>query len=215
MVVINSNANASPIIAENTPSYLQNDSKRIGGSESYLQSPNQASQSASNIDPNDIVNADSKSYSPTDYNGPTSDQPLGRFTTSTENPSFLQASTQEEQQGKLLPAEPGKKDNNSWGSAEGWQAAGTVIKGVGGLASAYTGMQNYELARDAHNAQKDQWQANYDMQKKAYNTGIDQYNQRQQDKLSWRKRTGMGKVKGSSMEADRDIDINRNDLKNA
>ena len=53
-------------------------------------------------------------------------------------------------------------------SAEGWQAAGSVMKGVGGLASAYTGIKNYQLARDAHNTQKNQWQANYDQQLKAF-----------------------------------------------
>ena len=64
----------------------------------------------------------------------------------------------------------GIKDQNdsSWGSAAGWQAAGTVMKGVGGLASAYTGMKNYQLARDAQNTQRNQWQANYDQQLKAY-----------------------------------------------
>ena len=78
------------------------------------------------------------------------------------------------------------------------------MKGVGGLASAYTGMKNYQLARDAFNEQKRQWDANYGMQLKSYNTGIDQYNQKQQDKLSWRKRTGMGD--------DANININANDL---
>jgi hypothetical protein len=55
-----------------------------------------------------------------------------------------------------------------WGSAAGWQAAGSVMKGVGGLASAYTGFKNYELARDAHDTQKAQWQANYTQRLKAY-----------------------------------------------
>ena len=53
-------------------------------------------------------------------------------------------------------------------SADGWNAAGSVMKGVGGLASAYTGIKNYQLARDAHNTQKNQWQANYDQQLKAF-----------------------------------------------
>ena len=42
------------------------------------------------------------------------------------------------------------------------------MKGVGGLASAYTGLQNYRLARDAFGAQKDQWQADYNQRLKAY-----------------------------------------------
>ena len=64
----------------------------------------------------------------------------------------------------------GIKDQNAspWGSAAGWQAAGSVMKGVGGLASAYTGLQNYRLARDAFGAQKDQWQADYNQRLKAY-----------------------------------------------
>jgi hypothetical protein len=60
------------------------------------------------------------------------------------------------------------QNDNSWGSADGWNAAGSVMKGVGGLASAYTGMKNYQLARDAQNTQRNQWQANYDQQLKAY-----------------------------------------------
>jgi len=69
-----------------------------------------------------------------------------------------------------MPSEPGIKNQASPGmtSAEGWNAAGSVMKGVGGLASAYTGIKNYQLARDAHNAQKNQWQANYNQQLKAY-----------------------------------------------
>jgi hypothetical protein len=64
----------------------------------------------------------------------------------------------------------GVTDQNAspWGSAAGWQAAGSVMKGVGGLASAYTGFKNYELARDAHDTQKAQWQANYTQRLKAY-----------------------------------------------
>ena len=53
-------------------------------------------------------------------------------------------------------------------SAEGWQAAGSIMKGVGGLASAYTGIKNYQLARDAFNTQKNQWQADYNQRLKAY-----------------------------------------------
>ena len=62
-------------------------------------------------------------------------------------------------------------------SADGWNAAGSVMKGVGGLASAYTGIKNYQLARDAHNTQKNQWQANYDQQLKAYQQNKDLANQ--------------------------------------
>ena len=63
----------------------------------------------------------------------------------------------------------GIKDQNtsSWGAAD-WSAVGSVMKGVGGLASAYTGMKNYQLARDAFGAQKDQWQADYNQRLKAY-----------------------------------------------
>jgi hypothetical protein len=42
------------------------------------------------------------------------------------------------------------------------------MKGIGGLASAYTGIKNYQLARDAHAAQQNQWQANYDQRLRAY-----------------------------------------------
>jgi len=59
------------------------------------------------------------------------------------------------------------KKDGGWGAAD-WNAAGSVMKGVGGLYGAWTGMKNYQLARDAHNAQKNQWQANYDQQLKAY-----------------------------------------------
>ena len=65
----------------------------------------------------------------------------------------------------------GITDQNSsspWGTTEGWNAAGTVMKGVGGLASAYTGIKNYQLARDAHATQQNQWQANYNQRLKAY-----------------------------------------------
>lgn len=64
----------------------------------------------------------------------------------------------------------GIKDQASPGmtSAEGWQAAGSIMKGVGGLASAYTGIKNYQLARDAFNTQKNQWQADYNQRLKAY-----------------------------------------------
>ena len=64
----------------------------------------------------------------------------------------------------------GIKDQASPGmtSAEGWNAAGSVMKGIGGLASAYTGIKNYQLARDAHNTQKNQWQADYNQRLKAY-----------------------------------------------
>jgi len=61
----------------------------------------------------------------------------------------------------------GGKDDSSWGAAD-WNAVGSVMKGVGGLASAYTGIKNYQLARDAHNTQKNQWQANYNQRLKAY-----------------------------------------------
>ena len=64
---------------------------------------------------------------------------------------------------------PGVTDNtdSSWGAAD-WNAVGSVMKGVGGLASAYTGLQNYRLARDAYNTQKDQWQQDYNQRLKAY-----------------------------------------------
>ena len=64
----------------------------------------------------------------------------------------------------------GITDQNAspWGSTEGWQAAGSVMKGVGGLASAYTGIKNYQLARDAHDTQKAQWQQDYTQRLKAY-----------------------------------------------
>ena len=61
-----------------------------------------------------------------------------------------------------------KKDGSSWGSAAGWDAAGNIMQGVGGLASAWTGIQNYKLARDAYNTQKNQWQADYNQRLKAY-----------------------------------------------
>ena len=57
--------------------------------------------------------------------------------------------------------------DNPWGAAD-WSAVGSVMKGVGGLASAYTGIKNYQLARDAFGAQKDQWQADYNQRLKAY-----------------------------------------------
>ena len=57
--------------------------------------------------------------------------------------------------------------DNPWGAAD-WSAVGSVMKGVGGLASAYTGIKNYQLARDAFGAQKDKWQADYNQRLKAY-----------------------------------------------
>ena len=69
-------------------------------------------------------------------------------------------------QNNTIPGITDKKDGG-WGAAD-WDAAGSVMKGVGGLASAWTGVQNYKLARDAHNAQKNQWQANYNQQLEAY-----------------------------------------------
>ena len=57
--------------------------------------------------------------------------------------------------------------DNPWGAAD-WSAVGSVMKGVGGLASAYTGIKNYQLARDAFNTQKNQWQQDYDQRLKAF-----------------------------------------------
>jgi len=71
-------------------------------------------------------------------------------------------------QESATPGIKDQKDDSPWGTAAGWDAAGSVMKGVGGLASAYTGMKNYQLARDAHNTQKNQWQANYDQRLTAY-----------------------------------------------
>ena len=51
------------------------------------------------------------------------------------------------------------------------------MKGVGGLASAYTGMKNYQLARDAHRAQQNQWQANFDQRLTAYQDNKDLMNE--------------------------------------
>jgi hypothetical protein len=78
----------------------------------------------------------------------------------------------------------GIKDQNAspWGTTEGWNAAGSVMKGVGGLASAYTGIKNYQLARDAHNTQQKQWQLNYDQRLKAYNQNTDLANQEIKEK---------------------------------
>ena len=71
-----------------------------------------------------------------------------------------------------MPSEPGVtgQDDSGFGlgTAEGWNAAGSVMKGVGGLYGAWTGMKNYQLARDAHSTQKEQWQANYNQRLKAY-----------------------------------------------
>ena len=68
-----------------------------------------------------------------------------------------------------MPSEPGIPDtkDSPWGAAD-WSAVGSVMKGVGGLASAYTGIKNYQLARDAFSAQKNQWQADYNQRLKAY-----------------------------------------------
>ena len=63
------------------------------------------------------------------------------------------------------------------GSTAGWEAAGSVMKGVGGLASAYTGMKNYQLARDAFSTQKNQWQANYKQRLDAYKDNKDLMNE--------------------------------------
>ena len=57
--------------------------------------------------------------------------------------------------------------DSPWGAAD-WSAVGSVMKGVGGLASAYTGIKNYQLARDAFNTQKNQWQQDYDQRVKAF-----------------------------------------------
>lgn len=78
----------------------------------------------------------------------------------------------------------GIKDQNdsSWGSATGWNAAGSVMKGVGGLASAYTGIKNYQLARDAHATQQNQWQQNYDQRLTAYKQNTELANQEIQER---------------------------------
>ena len=69
-------------------------------------------------------------------------------------------------QSSTTPGVTDKKDN-PWGAAD-WEAVGSVMKGVGGLAGAWTGIQNYKLARDAYNTQKNQWQADYNQRLKAY-----------------------------------------------
>jgi len=69
-------------------------------------------------------------------------------------------------QDSTTPDIPDKKDS-PWGASD-WSAVGSVMKGVGGLASAWTGVQNYKLARDAYNTQKNQWQADYNQRLKAY-----------------------------------------------
>ena len=74
------------------------------------------------------------------------------------------------------------QNDNSWGSADGWNAAGSVMKGVGGLASAYTGIKNYQLARDAHATQQNQWQQNYDQRLEAYKDNKDLANQEIKEK---------------------------------
>jgi len=73
----------------------------------------------------------------------------------------------------------GITDQNAspWGSTAGWEAAGSVMKGVGGLASAYTGIKNYQLARDAFSTQKNQWQANYKQRLDAYQDNKDLMNE--------------------------------------
>ena len=80
-------------------------------------------------------------------------------------------------QDSTTPGIPDNKNDSSWGSAAGWQAAGDVMKGVGGLASAWTGIQNYKLARDAYNTQKNQWQADYNQRLQAYKDNKDLANQ--------------------------------------
>jgi len=74
----------------------------------------------------------------------------------------------------------GITDQNSsspWGSTAGWEAAGSVMKGVGGLASAYTGIKSYQLAKDAFSTQKNQWQQNYDQRLRAYKKNVALTNQ--------------------------------------
>ena len=81
---------------------------------------------------------------------------------------FVGDNTSNIAQDSTTPGGTDKKDGSSWGSAAGWDAAGNIMQGVGGLASAWTGIQNYKLARDAYNTQKNQWQADYNQRLKAY-----------------------------------------------
>jgi len=176
------NPNATP---ENTPSFLQNSESKTNLS------------STANLDQNVKTDFNPRLIKSEQLSNVNS----GTVRTSPEYGNLANNSNDQLMKDSLSTKD---QNDNSWGSADGWNAAGSVMKGVGGLASAYTGMQNYKLARDAFGEQKRQWDANYGMRLKSYNTGIDQYNQKQQDKLSWRKRTGMG--------ADKDININSNDL---
>ena len=70
-------------------------------------------------------------------------------------------------QGSTTPGVTNIKKDNPWGAAD-WEAVGSVMKVVGGLASAYTGIKNYQLARDAYGTQKDQWQKDYNQRLQAY-----------------------------------------------
>lgn len=55
---------------------------------------------------------------------------------------------------------------------------GNISKGVGGLAQAWTGLQNLKLARQAYDDQNRQWQANFDRQKAVSDANVANQNAR-------------------------------------
>ena len=111
-------------------------------------------------------------YAVDDYGGTSGDSnwssgAVGGFSPPSDGASPSDMSIDAMQEGTTTPG-IGDQNDSPWGTTAGWNAAGSVMKGVGGLASAYTGIKNYQLARDAHNTQKNQWQANYNQRLKAY-----------------------------------------------
>lgn len=68
--------------------------------------------------------------------------------------------------------------SSGWNAIGGWQGLQSGLQTAGGLFQAYQGMQALDLAKEKFGFQKDAWQANYDMQKDAYDRQVAQVESR-------------------------------------
>jgi len=76
-------------------------------------------------------------------------------------------------------------DTGMWGNNTGstLKGAGSILSGAGSLASAWTGLKNVKLAREAMGIQVAQWDKNYAAQRDATNNRLN-------DQNSWKKAQG-------------------------
>lgn len=72
----------------------------------------------------------------------------------------------------------GETLSNGWDAIGGWQGLQSGLQAATGIFQAYQGMEALGLAEDKFNFQKDAWQANYDMQKDAYDRQVAQVESR-------------------------------------